>query len=387
VGFLFISLAHIHMADFKAGKRPFKFKPWLGLRRIAPFQTEHNADGEKIRVFWFRLLLWIVSLALVTWLGVTGAAYFFIKYKREYSAVKYEHLFFYPWKKDDYRHARCRFLLELGKTQLADKKYMEAFNNIRLGLLEVPEDTEARINIAQFYIALKRYDLAEKTLAEGLEFNIEKHDYVMAYFRFLFGQQRDDRAIEISRQIRASNPKNAGVVHTLIMAEASAHYFRGRYAKALATIKGEVAVGAPDSVLLSAQIKWQIGEKEKALGILADLSTRDIKESAEIYRIRVEYLKELGRLSDVRRIAILRQVEHPEDPTGYLDEITTCDPVTESVRLAGAIAEVFNRFPDSAPAMNGLAQIAASTGQVDLAWRVIGNARPRTCLGCLAPQL
>lgn len=365
------------MANFKASKRPFKFKPWLGLRRIAPFQTEHNADGEKIRIFWLRLLAWIVSIVLIGWFGTTATAYLFIKYKREFSTVQYEHLFLYPWKREEYRHARCRFLLEKGKAQLADKKYLEAFNNIRLGLLEVPEDTEARINIVQFYIALRRYDLAERTLAEGLDFNIDKHDYVMAYFRFLFGQQRDDRAIEISRQIQASNPKSAGVVHTLIMAEASAHYFRGRYTKAMATIKGEIAAGAPDAILLSAQIKWQIGEKEKALSILADLSTRDIKESAEIYRIRVEYLKELGRLSDVRRIAILRQVEHPEDPAGFLDEITTCDPATESVRLAGAISEVFNRFPDSASAMNGLAQIAASTGQVDLAWRVYRQCKAK----------
>jgi Tfp pilus assembly protein PilF len=365
------------MANFKAGKKPFKFKPWLGLRRIAPFQTEHNADGEKIRIFWLRLAAWIVSLVVIGWLGVTGVAFLFIKYQREFSTVQYEHLFLYPWKKDDYRQARCRFLLEKGKAQLADKKYLEAFNNIRLGLLEVPEDTDARINIVQFYIALKRYDLAERTLAEGLEFNIDEHDYVMTYFRFLFGQQRDDRAIEISRQIQASNPKNSSVRHTLIMAEASAHYFRGRYTKAMATIKGEIAAGASDAILLSAQIKWQLGEKDKALSILSDLSRRDLKELAEIYRIRVEYFKQLGRLSDVRRLAVLRQVEHPEDPIGFLDEITTCDPATETVRLAGAIAEFFNRFPDSAPAMNGLAEIAASTGQVDLAWRVYRQCKAK----------
>ena len=363
------------MAKIKAGSRPFKSKPWLGLRRIAPFQTEHNADGKKIRIFWLRLLAWIVSLVLAAWLGLTGAAYFYIKYTREFSSVQYQHLFLYPWKSDEYRHARCRFLLDKGKAQLADKQYIEAFNNIRLGLAEVPEDTEARINIVQFYIALKRYDLAEKTLADGLEFNLEKHEYVMAYFRFLFSQQQDDHAIEISKKLQASGVKTPAILHTLVMAEATAHYFRGRYATAERIVQPEVKAGAPDARLLSAQVQWQLGNRERALALLAEMGNTPIKEEADIYAVRVGYLRELGRVADVRSLAILRQVEHPDQPLGYLDELSTLSPDADAVRWAGTVADVFSRFPSNVTALNGLAIAAASRGQVELAWRVYKHCK------------
>ena len=363
------------MAKIKAGSRPFKSKPWLGLRRIAPFQTEHHADGQKIRIFWLRLLAWIVSLALAAWLGLTGVAYFYIKYTREFSAVQYHHLFLYPWKSDEYRHARCRFLLDKGKAQLADKQYMEAFTNIRLGLAEVPEDTEARINIVQFYIALKRYDLAEKTLADGLKFNLEKHEYVMAYFRFLFSQQQDDHAIEISKKLQASGVKTPAILHTLVMAEATAHYFRGRYATAERIVQPEVKAGAPDARLLAAQVQWQLGNRERALTLLAEMGNTPMKEEADIYTVRVGYLRELGRLADIRSLAILRQVEHPDQPLGYLDELSTLSPDADAVRWAGTVADVFSRFPSNVTALNGLAIAAASRGQVELAWRVYKHCK------------
>ncbi len=363
------------MAKIKAGRRPFKSKPWLGLRRIAPFQTEHSADGQKIRIFWLRLLAWIVSLVLAAWLGLTGAAYFYIKYQREFSAIQYQHLLLYPWKSDEYRYARCRFLLDKGKAQLADKQYMEAFNNIRLGLAEVPEDTDARINIVQFYIALKRFDLAEKTLADGLEFNLEKHEYVMAYFRFLFSQQRDDHAIEISKKLQASGVKTHAILHTLVMAEATAHYFRGRYATAERIVQPEVKAGAPDARMLSAQVQWQLGNRERALTLLAEMGNTPMKGEADIYTVRVGYLRELGRLADVRSLAILRQVEHPDQPLGYLDELSTLSPDADAVRWAGTVADVFSRFPSNVTALNGLAIAAASRGQVDLAWRVYKHCK------------
>jgi hypothetical protein len=358
------------MANFKASQRPYKFKPWLGLRRIAPFQTEHNIDGKRIRIFWLRLSVWLIVIGSTSWLALTASAYFYVKHSRGYDSVKFSHILLYPWKSKDYRQARCEFLLAKGKAQLAEGKYLDAFNNIRMGLSQVPEDTESRINIVQFYIALKRYDLAEKTLADGLALNIEKHDYVMAYFRFLFGLHRDDRAIEISKQLQASNIQNPAIKHTLIMAEASAHYFRGRYAAVERIIQQEVEAGAPDARLLAAQVQWQLGNRERALTLLADMGSLRIKEEAEIYSVRIGYLREWGRLADIRSLAILRQVEHPDQPRGYLDELSTLSPQNDAVRWAGTVSDIFARFSTHSLALNELSEIAATTGQVDLAWRV-----------------
>jgi hypothetical protein len=362
------------MVNPKAGLRPFKSRPWLGLRRIAPFQTEHNADGKRIRVFWIRLLAWITVSAVLSWMALTGAAYFYVKYGREYSEVQYRHLLLLPWKLDEYRRAKCEYLLAKGKRELDEGKYLAAFNNIRLGLLEVPQDTEARLSIVQFYIALKRMDLAEQTLAEGLPFNAEKREYVMTYFRYLFSQQWDDRAVEFSRKLQAQGIKDRDVLHALVMAEASAHYFRGRYSAAEAVIKDKIKSGVRDALLLLAQITWQRGDKEGALNLLSDLAEQRSGDP-EIYALRVSMLREAGRISDVRSIAVLYQLEQPEDPAGFIDEVSTLDSEAEVVRWAGAVSEIFSRFPSSEAALNGLAAVAAAKGQTDLAWRIYKHCK------------
>ncbi len=270
---------------------------------------------------------------------------------------------------DEYRRAKCEFLLAKGKAELAERKYLEAFNNIRLGLLEVPEDTDARINIVQFYAALKRYDLAEQTLAEGLKYNVEKLDYVMTYFRFLFTQQRDDRAIEFSKQLQGEQIRNPDVRHALVMAEASANYFRGRYTMAESVLKSNSKLGTRDGQLLMAQIMWQRGQKEKALAQVAQIAASRTLD-AEIYNVRAGMLKELDRPGELRSLAVLRQLEQPKESRGFVDEVSTLNPEADAVRWAGAVSEVFSRFPNELAAMNGLAEIAASKGQVELAWRV-----------------
>lgn len=357
------------MENPKASLRAFKSKPWLGLRRIAPFQTEHNAEGKRVRIFWVRLIIWALTLGCLGWTSLTAGAYFYVKYARDYTTVQYKHILFYPWQVDEYRHARCEFLLAKGKAEILEEKYLEAFTNIRLGLLEVPEDTEARINIIQFYIALKRNDLAEQTFNDGIKYNIEKMDYVIAYFKFLFSLQQDERAIEVSRKLQATEIKNANVRHALIMAEASGHFFRGRYTTAKTVLREYNKQGTRDGSLVMAQILWEQDRKQESVALLGDLNNVYPADD-EIYLARINYLHKLGRYSDIRTMCVLRQVEHPDRPQAFIDEVLTLNPDTESLRWSAAISEVFIRFPSNPTAMNGLAEIAASKGQVELAWRI-----------------
>ena len=357
------------MKNPKISNRVFKSKPLLGLRRFSPYQIEHNDEGKRIRIFWPRLFLWLLVLGLFSWTALTAGVFFYLKHHRDYTTVSYNHLFFYPWKSKEYRQARSQFLVQKGKEQFDNKQYLEAFMNIRLGLFEVPEDTEARTKVVEFYVALKRHDMAEKTLADGLPYNKEDWDYVMTYFRYLFSRQLDERVIEISQRLQNEKIKNPKVRHALVMAEASANYFRGRYNRAGALLQGEFMADAGDAKMLSAQILWHRGQIDSALNALADLSSgRGSNE--EIYTVRIGFLQELGRLNDVRSLAILRQLEEPTSYRGFIDELFALNPDTEPMRWSAAVTEVFLRFPEKAEAMTELANLASKQGQVDLGWRV-----------------
>lgn len=352
----------------------FEAEPFLGLGRFAPWQKERKAHETRIRIFWHRVFGWLLALALLGWLALTGAGYYFVKHKREFSAVKYTHILFYPWMKHEYRRAKCEFLIERGKAEFAEGKYLESFYNMRLGLYEVPEDTDARRKIMQLYYAVRRFDLAEMTLLDGLAYNAENWDYVMETFRFLFARQRDDKAVEVSRELLGKEIKNRDVRHSLAMAQASAHFFRGRYTAAEAVLREHDKMNTRDGALLRAQIFWESGRRDRAVDLLAELAQQYASDN-EIYRVRVIMLREMGRLADIRSLCVLRQIEQPEHPRAYVDALLALDPKADAVRWAGEVAEVFSRFPNNEEAMNGLAEVAAGAGQVELAWRVYKQCR------------
>ncbi len=376
VGFFF------KMYNPKAGRKAFKFKPWLGLRRISPFRTEHNSEGRRIRIFWRRLFLWVTVLLCMTWLGVTGGLYFYIKYARDYGTLEYTNLLFYPWKKDVYRRARCEFLLKKGKEQLNERKYLEGFYNIRLGLSVVPEDTEAREQIAQFYIAIGRDDAAEQTFSDGLQYNASNIGFLRKYFEFLFSRQKDERVIEITQHLLASEARNTLAWHVLTIAQASADFYLGRYKIAEKLLFLNNTMGTRGGSILTAQVMWAQGKKTEALALLSDLSDR-FPGDPEVYVVRVGYFREVGNMTAIRSLAVLRQLEKPDDPSGYLDELSTLDPSNETVRRAGTLSELFSRFSNDGAAMNGLASIGAYKGQIDLAWRAYRQCKVQDlpCMG------
>ena len=95
--------------------------PGLGLGRWAPFQYERSADATAVRLFWGRIMVWLLVLGGIGWVSLASGAYAFVKYRRGFSEVSYGHMLLLPWKLEDYRRAKGEFLIRQG-LELAERQ-------------------------------------------------------------------------------------------------------------------------------------------------------------------------------------------------------------------------------------------------------------------------
>lgn len=348
--------------------------PAFGLGDFAPFQWERSTHITRVRIFWHLILAWLLALALCGWLLVSTAVYFFVRHQRGYTTVRYHHVLLYPWQKDDYRHAKYSFLMNRGKAAYSAGEYLDAFQDMRLSLRVIPEDTEARRKVAALYSAVKRHDLAELMWLDGLNYHAGNRRYVTEVCAYLFSRQRDDQVVAETRRLLAADPQDINLRHVLIMAQATAHFHRGRHAAAEAVLRDYKKSRTRDDSVLRARIAAARSQDERALAMFSELARR-LPRDPEIYKLHIALLRRLGRDEAIRSLCVLRQLEQPDQPQPFLDVLPALDPDRDAPRWAASIEEIFTRFPKHPGAMKDLAALAAAKGQPALARRVYLHCR------------
>ncbi len=347
-----------------------EIESFLGLGTLAPFQYERSLHETKIRFFWKRCLVWGLLLALLGWVGLATAGWVFVKYRRGFPEARYTHFLLLPLKIDDYRRSKGEYFLALGKRQFEEREYLTAFGYMRAGLSSVPEDTEARRRVSDLYLALHRPDLARPLMVEGLPYHADHLDYLQWVFASLFRFQEDDAVAQIAADFRAATPGlSPNARHILLMAEATAHYFRGRHERAEAVLDLHQTSRTQDGQLLLARIAHARGRGAEAAERLRGL-LRAHPENLEAYVELVALLRHEGRPGELRRLALQRQIAFPEHPRAFLDELQQLHETGAEDALARGFESYLDRFARDASAMEGLASFVSNNGRVDFARRL-----------------
>lgn len=354
----------------KVDSRDKKIETFLGLGSFAPFQYERSQRGTRIRVFWKRSALWLLIVSLITWIGIATSAWLFVKYKRDFPEVRYSHMLLLPWKLDEYRRAKGEFFIARGKERFNQQAYLEAFELMRAGLAAVPEDTEARRFVAELYLALRRPDLAQPLMVGGLPYNAEQLDYLQWVFASLFRFQEDDAVARIAGEFLAAVPDaSPNARHIVLMAEATAHFFRGRFDASEAVLARHATHQTQDGQLLLARIALERGRSNEAVDRLRKLLQRH-PENLEAYTELISLLRRENGHAEVRRQAVQRQLAFPDHPRAFLDELQVLHDTGATDELAAAFEAYLTRFPNHAPAIEGLAAFVSNIGHHEFARRL-----------------
>ena len=131
----------------------------FGLGRFAPFNWERMPHATGVRVFWGRCAVWLVVLVCIGWLSLAVGAYGFVKYRRGFTEVSFQHMLLLPWKLDDYRRAKGEFLIKQGLELAEKQEWRPAFDLLRTGLVAAPDHREARLMTARIYLMAGRPDM------------------------------------------------------------------------------------------------------------------------------------------------------------------------------------------------------------------------------------
>lgn len=342
--------------------------------KIWPFRIQKGSDGLRWHIYWRRLMVWAGFSVVLAWLGIAAGAFFFIKYQVGFSDVHFAQIVLLPLKLDEYKRAKGEFWIREGMAATERNQWRDAFDLLRAGLPEVPENQDARTMVARIYLMAGRPDQAGDVLIEGIPYSKDPLAYARDVAGFLFAVQADQAVIELCAKLLPKYPKGDPLHGLLIGAKMIAHYNRDQFSEAKALIASEGVENTPQAKLVLARIDWDQGLERYALETLRTLLEQNPAD-LEIYQTLIVYLRALNQQGEIRRFSLGRQLKFPDHPQAYIDFLQACADQKDSSRQEQAEKEFLILFADSAPALLQIAEYAARNGRPRVAEAVLERCR------------
>ena len=352
----------------------YQADPIKGIRRFAPFSIRSRSQSWQVQIHWKWLFIWSIFLSISIWIGGSSSAYFFVKYNRGFTDVKFTDMLLLPARWNAYQTARGDFLVKVAQQDLKEQKFSAAFNGLRMGLIKSPTNKEGRLLLAHFYKIWRRPDLTRQTLLDGFAYHKNDNDYLKTLFSFLLQQQDDQQVITFYKSLLADdhsiNPRNQLVA----LAAASSCYFRGNYDEAESILRLYQLDGSRDGRLLIARITWDRGAKDQAIDHLRELAV-ELPNDEEVYTQIVSYLRETGRDNEARRESFVRALANPRNARARIDQLYALQKEGHTVAVNENAEEIFRDFSSDPNALLALADFAANSGNPSLALRIYDHAK------------
>ena len=348
-----------------------------GLRRFAPLSVRHHAGGWKVKIHWNSFVLQMGIVCLLGWFGTASAMYFFIKYNRGFTDVRFTHMLFLPARWHAYEADRGNFLIKTAQQDLKNEKFREAFDDLRLGLIKSPANKEGRLLLAQLYMLSNRPDLGRSTLLGGFAYHKNDSDYLKAIFSFLLEKQEDKVVMDLYWELRTGDPSVIDRNLFIALAAASACYFRGNYDEAESILRLHQIANTRDGRLLITRINWDNGAKDLALEQIRKLAS-ELPNDEEIYAFALTYFREAGLNDDARRESFFRVLSNPMNARARIDMLYAYQKAGDTASLQRSVDELYRDFKDDSNALLGLAEFAASTGDAALAHIIYDHTNTQT---------
>lgn len=341
---------------------------------MLPVVIKGRPGSRRIVLNGVRLLIFLPLASILIWVIGATAIFYYIRESVGFYTVKYSTVLILPFKMEEYRAAKGRFWIEKAIELSKEAKWREAFELLRAGLQLVPSDLEARSALARVYVVMDRPDLAKKTFLEGLPYSEYKFGYVKDVIRFLFSRQDDHDVIVVADAILASDDPSAEVVRSVSLARAVALFNLNRFPDLVDWVQTPGMRSEPMVQLLIAKMAWEKGNAEEGLQMLRALNDSHATFE-EGYKTLISYLRELGRISEIRGLCVNQQIRQPNNPLPYIDLIGVLYESAEVKQCEVAEGEFLRRFWDNPAALVQLGEYASRVGRVELGLQVLARCR------------
>jgi thioredoxin-like negative regulator of GroEL len=248
---------------------------------------------------------------------------------------------------------------------------------LRAGLDRAPDHREGRLLLAELLHAAKRADAADEVLTAGLAYHREDSRYLAAVFQFLLSQQKDDRVVELARDLLISGSLREDIVGLAALAGATASFHRGRYDQAEELLRSAPdRVASPERELLATKIDWERGHRDLALinlRRLADTRPTDAAVQQEL----ADRLRQNGATDEARRHVLAFQLAAPQQPGPRIALLHAYQDAGDRSRVELEIGALLRDFASDPAALVQLGDFAAKRGVPELAAQLLEHTRTR----------
>jgi len=335
-----------------------------------------GADGRvEIGIRWGRLAATFAALAVIAWLSLAGALFFYFKYRKDFGDVQYLKMVQLPFRLDEHRVEMGDYHVERGLAQLEKGELRDAIRLLGLGVTRSPANLKGRRTLAEVYeIVVKRPDIAADLMVKGIDHGgIEDIDFVRATLRLLLRHQMDEAIQDLADKYLPEEPELNPINRTLAFGAANASYLRGNYDRAEDYLRSYKLTESLEGLLLSSKISWDRGNELAAIDKL-ESSTRRFPNSEPLLMQLSRFHREMGDLDAARRYAILRNIRDPLSPAPRLELLYIYNKEGDEEREERETKRMLRQFRDDEEALQALANFAADTGNVELARRTYEEA-------------
>ena len=314
-----------------------------------------------------------VGVYLVGWLGLAGAGWGFVKYKRGITDASFVDIAFFPLRHRHYRETLSSHYHALAQKQLETGAWSKALVSLRLAIANNAKNLQARQQLADIYRQINRPDFAIDLLEAGLKDEAKDTAYMRDLFNLLQQTNRNTRIITLGNELLPAVPDQAQDNHELVYQIVKAHIRLKQPDQAKALLeKWQLDRTLPGQLLL-ADIEVATGYSDLAIMRLENIARG--RNSNEMVGLRlVSLYKDTGRLDDARRIAIQRMIKFPDSPGAHVDLISLLHDSKDMAAFEGESKNYIERHDTDARAMLLLASAAMRLHEPKLALMVRDRA-------------
>jgi len=328
----------------------------------------NKADGDNRpvdrKVRWLRVGRWAFLAAIGLWLALTFGAWLFVKYRREFSEVRYSELL-WPGHWPQHRKRMGNYYIAQGDMLLRQGEYALALHKLRAGVSRAPGYAFGRTQLARVYLAYRRPDLAKEVLLGGLPHLAADTAYLQSALGFLLEFHEDAQLLGISTQMLAA-PFHPATQPLLATFAATAAFHRGNYNQAEDLLKRHRLGDSPDGATLLARIAWERGWPELAILRLKEHLALNPQHDS-LRSLLAGYYRSLGRLNDWETTLVERVAADPLAPAPRIAYLQVLHRRGDQARLERETTGILHQFGREPTALLLLADFAANTGQPGLA--------------------
>lgn len=321
----------------------------------------NTTDGIKVFIIWSRVWKVAAVLALAGWLGLAGAAWAFVKYKRGITEASYFDIAFYPLRHRHYRETLSNHAYANAQKQLEAGAWPKAVSSLRTAVANNPANLAARRDLAGFYHNIGRADTAITLLEEGLPYGKNDADYLRVLLKLLEFERRDERILELSASLLPAEPDASALHREIVQVQIKAATRLNRYEEARALLTKWNLLRTPIGQLLLVEIDIASGHRAVGIQRLEQvLVAQPDNEPANIMLVRL--YREEGRNDEARRLAVRRVLLRPDSPGARVDLIALLHETGDQDAFRRERDEFLNQFATDDRA---LLLLAATAGQIN----------------------